>query len=389
MAVQEAGHRSLPARTLACIGSNCFPLGVFLVSRLGLFLFTYFSLILIPLGKSRASLRPYPGDLLLDGWVRADSMWYASIADKGYSATPSGGQLNTAFLPLYPLVTHVVRLIVPDTFIAGLVVSNVAFLLALIVLYKLILRHYDTDVARRSLVLLAVFPFSLYFSAMYTESLFLLTVLLAFYFGERQRWLLAALAAAAASATRLVGIFTGVALVILYLESAAFQWRKVRPNIAWLALSGAGLLAFMGYLGVRFGDPVAFYTAQSSPGWGFHDFNDAVQLIRDSLVGSALLKGDYPALDLIHLLLMLAAIVGCALAWRRPRISYAVWGILVIVASFPEYVGMGRYVAVVFPLFILGGLALRDNRWYLAVVYISTLFLALFTIMYSHAMWLS
>ncbi|MFN8485696.1 MAG: glycosyltransferase family 39 protein [Anaerolineae bacterium] len=330
-----------------------------------------------------------PDNLFLDGWLRSDSLWYASIVNKGYSAAASSGQLNTAFLPFYPLVTRIVKIIIPDTFIAGLVVSNVAFLLALMVLYRLILRHYDADVAARGVVLLAVFPFSFYFSAMYTESLFLLTVVLAFYFGERQQWLLAALAAAAAGATRVVGIFTGLALVILYFEVIAFQWRKVRPNIAWLALSGAGMLGFMAYLGTQFGDPVAFYTAQSSPGWGFHDWNEAVQVLRDSLAARSLLSGQYRAMDLIHLLLMLGAIIGCLLAWRRPRISYAVWGLIVVAASFPEYVGMGRYISVVFPLFILGGLALRDTRWFLAVVYICTLFLALFTIMYSHWMWVT
>lgn len=388
MSLQEAG-RTFTARALGWIGRVRVPLAVFAVSRLGLFLITYFGLILIPLAKNRQRWSAMPDNLFLDGWLRSDSQWYAGIVDRGYSVVANNDQINTAFLPFYPLVTRIVKIIIPDTFIAGLVVSNVAFLVALIVLYKLILRHYDADVAARSLVLLAVFPFSFYFSAMYTESLFLLTVVLAFYFGERQQWLLAALAAAAASATRMVGIFTGVALVILYFELIGFQWRKVRPNIGWLALSGAGMLGFMGYLRTAFGDPVAFYTAQSSPGWGFHDWNEAVHVVRDALAVSALLTGRYRAMDLIHLILMLGAIIGCLLAWRRPRISYAVWGLLVVVASFPEYVGMGRYVSVVFPLFILGGLALRDNRWYLAVVYICTLFLALFTIMYSHWMWVT
>ncbi len=389
MAVQDAPHQTWPQRALAWVGRYRAPLGIFAVSRLGLFLLVYFSLIFIPIARKSQSVRPFPDNLLIDGWFRSDANWYAGIVNEGYSIKTQGVEYNTAFLPFYPLVTRIFKQIIPNAYVAGFVVSNVAFLLALIVLYKLILRHYDRDVARRSLVLLAVFPFSFYFSAMYTESVFLLTVVLAFYFGERQRWLLAALAAAAASATRLVGIFTGVALVILYLETAGFQWRKVRPNIGWLALSGAGLLGFMAYLGATFGDPVSFYTAQDAPGWGFHNLEDATQLVRDTLSAPALLKGDFPAMDAIHVLLMIGALVGCILAWRRPRISYAVWGLASLVASLPVYISGGRYVAVVFPLFILGGLALRNDRLYLAVVYISTLFLALFAIMYSHWLWVS
>ena len=390
MAAQDPGRRMWPTRALAWIGNYRVPLGVFAISRLGLFLFNYFNLILIPFAKKEQALRAYPRNLLIDGWIRWDSGWYRSIVDNGYSNIPdSEGSLNTAFLPFYPLVTRIVKTVTPDTYVAGLVVSNVAFLLALIVLYKLILRHYDADVAQRSLVLLAVFPFSFYFSTMYTESLFLLTVVLAFYFGERQQWLLAALAAAAAGATRLVGLFVGPALVILYLETVGFQWRKVRPNIAWLLLSAAGLAAFAVYLGIQFGDPVMFYTSQLTTGWGFWSADDARQVIAQTLSVSALVRGSFPALDLLQLCIMVAALIGCALAWRRPRISYAVWGLLALMASFPVYVGMGRYVAVTFPLFILGGLALRDNRWYLAAVYLSTLFLALFMTMYSHWLWLT
>ena len=64
-------------------------------------------------------------------------------------------------------------------------VANVSFLLALILLYGLTTLEYTEDIARRSVVLLASFPASFVFMAPYSESLFLLSSLAAFWWARR------------------------------------------------------------------------------------------------------------------------------------------------------------------------------------------------------------
>jgi len=236
----QAARRSMAAISV--------PLGVFAMTRAGLFLLVYLSLMFLPMNQNLpGAWRAYPNNLFLDGWARWDSSWYKGIAETGYSARSlnAQGQRNTVFFPLYPLTMRLLSLIIPDAFLSGMIISNVAFLIALIVLYQLIRRRYDAGTAGRSVVLLAVYPFSFFFSAVYTESLFLLTVVCAFYFGERRRWVLAGLSAAAAGATRVVGTLTTLALVVLYLEQIGFDWRKVRPNILGLLLGLLGLGGFM------------------------------------------------------------------------------------------------------------------------------------------------
>lgn len=376
------------SRWRAWAGSLAVPVAVFTVTRAGLFLLAYLSLVLMPLDTSKP--RPFAHNLFLDGWLRWDGGWYKGIAVRGYSNIPAAsGESNVAFFPFYPLLIRALHTVIPDPYVAALLVSNVAFLLALIVLYRLARLYLDEGAARRTLVLVAVFPFAFYFSAVYSESVFLLAVVAAFYFGERRRWLWAALAAAAASATRAVGIFTVVGLVVLYLQHIDFQWRRVRPDILWLALGGAGLVAWMVYLGSAFGNPLAFAYAQDVAGWGYFGPGDMLSALRSALSVSALLDGTYRALAVIHALIGLGALALGVVAWRRIGPAYAVWSLLVVVASFSMFVGMGRYVSVVFPVFMVGALLLKDTRWYQATLYVSILLLALFTIMFSHWLFLT
>src|SRR3989338_4434316 len=81
------------------------PLMIFLVNRLGLILLVYLSLVMIPVGLPPGVWRAYPENLVLDGWFRWDSGWYARIAQHGYNNAPNAYcQRDTAFFPLYPLL---------------------------------------------------------------------------------------------------------------------------------------------------------------------------------------------------------------------------------------------------------------------------------------------
>jgi Gpi18-like mannosyltransferase len=146
-------------------------------------------------------------------------------------------------------------------------VSNLAFGIALILLFRLARETYDDNTGRWSVVLLATFPFSFYFSAVYSESLFLLTVVGAFYFGKNQRWAPAAMSAACASAARATGVIVSLGIFLLYLSQIEWNIRRIRANILWLLISPLGLIGYMGFLWYRFDDPLLFLTSRNVPGW--------------------------------------------------------------------------------------------------------------------------
>jgi hypothetical protein len=394
MVLHDRIDRSIAQPAGRWVAENAVPLGVFAATRVGLYVLVYLSLVFVPL-KDPGLWRAYPQNLFLDGWARWDAGWYRDIAEQGYTNIPKAesgqqGQRDTAFFPLYPLAIRLFTIVFGDTFLAGLIISNLAFLFALIVLFHLLSHVYGAEIARRTIILLAIYPFSLFFSAMYSESLFLLAAVLAFYLGERKQWFWAALAAAAASATRVVGIAVVLGLLVLYLEQIDWRRRRIRPAILWTLLGAAGLGGYMAFLAQRFGDPLLFVRSQQVPGWAAGlEFRSALGTIRDSLSLRAIAAGHYPAIDMIQLGIFGLALGLCALAWHRIGRAYAIWSITTLLISFLSWRSMGRLVLVIFPLFLVAALLLHQSRWYPIIVYISVLLLALFSIMYAHFYWVA
>ncbi|MGH9315476.1 MAG: mannosyltransferase family protein [Vicinamibacterales bacterium] len=181
-----------------------------------------------------------------DAFARWDSGWFYGIARNGY-AFVEGGRSNLAFFPAYPLsMRYVGRLLggdqQSDYFIAGILVSWTAFVLAMIVLYRLAqLELGDEAAAIRVTVYAAVFPFAFFLGVVYSESLFLLGSVTTFYAMRRSAWLLAGLAGALTTATRANGIFMLPALLVLL-------WPLRRDRPALLKGLGAVALASAGYL---------------------------------------------------------------------------------------------------------------------------------------------
>jgi Gpi18-like mannosyltransferase len=114
-----------------------------------------------------------------DAFARWDSGWFYGIARNGY-AFVEGGRSNLAFFPAYPLsMRYVAHLFGADQqsdyFIAGILVSWTAFVLAMIVLYRLALLELGDEIAAtRSTVYASVFPVAFFLGVVYSESLFLL-----------------------------------------------------------------------------------------------------------------------------------------------------------------------------------------------------------------------
>jgi len=167
-------------------------------------------------------------DLLLGVWFRWDTGWYIKVALQGYH--PSDG--SVAFAPLYPLLIRSVGgLLGGEYLLAALLISNVALVVGLALLYKLVSLDFSESVARRTVVYLVVFPAGFFLLAGYTESLFLCFAVLALYAARRSNWMLAGVAACLASLTRLQG--WALALPLAY---EAFRGNGGSPLRTWPAL---------------------------------------------------------------------------------------------------------------------------------------------------------
>ena len=159
----------------------------------------------------------------------------------------AGGRSNIAFAPVYPLLMRYVGRMFGrapgDLYLGGILVSWLAFVAAMVILYRLAALDLPRRRAERAVLLTAIFPFSFFFGAVYTESTFLLFTLLAFYGFRTRRWALGGIAGAIATGTRVTGIMMWPAL-------AWIAWRSAAPTKPdRLAASAALVVATLGFAG--------------------------------------------------------------------------------------------------------------------------------------------
>ena len=307
-----------------------------------------------------------------------DAVWYLGIADSGYDGT------RAAFFPLYPLLVRGVGEIGGGSpgarLLAAYAISLVAFAGALVLLHRLVSLELGRALAALALLLLAVFPASLFFGAPYAESVFLLVSVGAFYAARTGRWAWAGAAAGAAAATRSAGILLLVPLAILWWQSA----RRPR-DAAWLLLAPAGLGAYALYLELAHGDGLAFLDVQQAwyrhfagpLGGAWDGLVAAVDGARQLLSGSRehvyfrQAGGDPFRVAQINLMLfgfLVFALAAVAGVLRRLPLAYGAYIVaaLLLPLSFPvtpqPLMSLPRFLAVLFPIFMWLAIVCEERR---------------------------
>ncbi|KAB8141024.1 hypothetical protein F8S13_21120 [Chloroflexia bacterium SDU3-3] len=209
---------------------------------------------------------------LVQGWNQWDSEHYTTIAHTGYvldSRWP-----NVAFFPLYPLVIRPAALLLGGDYnLAAVLVANLAFLAALLLLYQLVAGDFGRRVAVFAVLFALLVPTSFFFGAAYSESLALLLVVAAIWAIRRELWWLAGIVGFLLALTRIPGVAIAPLLALAYLRSMGWRWRAVRWPMLAAALPPLGVAAFMAFQWWKFGTPFAFMQAQRawentlSPPW--------------------------------------------------------------------------------------------------------------------------
>jgi hypothetical protein len=304
---------------------------------------------------------------LLDMFARWDSAWYLSIIQNGYqpSADLTQSYSNMAFFPLYPYLVKSLGWLGVDLpaayyILAGLLLSNILFLAAMALLYRLTLVElkFNEATARRALGLLFVFPSAFFFSSFYTESLFLFLAVLGFTLAMRGNWLGAGLVAALGVLTRSQGAALAVGLAWLYMESRRWNWRQIRPSLGWFALAPLALLAHFHHLYVKSGRVFAMFEAMSA--WG----RISADNVNDPFRNLYAPRLDVFKIDLVIFLVFL--LCSLYLLWKWPYKAYGIAALLMCIL--PVYTGLlvsvSRYMLIIFPVFILLGEKLENRNAY-------------------------
>jgi hypothetical protein len=321
------------------------------------------------------------GDLLVAPAARWDSVWFLSIADSGY-----GGNDRAAFFPLYPLLVRVGGTLVGSPLLAAVALSMLAFVAALAVFHRLAVIEVGPEGARWAVLALALFPGALWFSAAYSESIFLLVSVGAVLAARRRRWAVAALLGALASATRSAGLLLALPLALLWWD--AYRARAARlGDVAWLAVVPLGLGAFCAYLALAGHAATAPFAAQDTwhrafawPWGGVRDgaiaaWDGVRQVLHGApppvyftkAGGDPLPVARHNVMLMVFLLLAVPALLG-ALRRLPPAHSAYALAAFALPLSYPvgpqPLMSLPRFEAVLYPLFLwLGWWLARGPAW--------------------------
>lgn len=283
----------------------------------------------------------------LNPWTTYDSVYYLGIARVGYQ------DLTAPFFPLYPLLLRLGGDTQTGMALAGIVLSNLAFAAALYFLYRLTELDFGHEAARMAVWVLALFPTTAFFSALYTESTFLLLLILSFYSARKKQWILAGIAGALASLTRNPGVLIFMALGLEYLRAQDYSWRKLEaPHLFFVSLP---LIAFIGvqvYLWKTLGTPLAAVGVQQrfyrAPTWPWEP-------IWKDMVGFF----SYLNFDLVTFVNLASIFIVLFLTvryWRALKPAYALLMLGLILMNLiyalrlpPHTTGTARYLSTAFP----------------------------------------
>jgi hypothetical protein len=307
---------------------------------------------------------------LLNLPARFDAGWYGGIALEGYSFEGRfDKQQNIAFFPAFPFLqrfagyplgafaprvprdTRLARLLW-----AGVLISFVAFGWAAVYLWRLARDTIGEAGAPAAVALLAAYPFAVFFSAPYTESLFLLGSVGAIYHFRRGELGPAAAWGLLVGLTRPNGCFLSAVLAVLLAESL---WKRsadhpLPTSQLSASMPGVGMLAYSVYVKQLTGD--FFGWARLHEAWGrsytgLAPMERAYGWLVDEGLLTVMQNVPYDTLNSVGLIFALAML------WPVTRRLGPAYGLFIVINVVPPMLAggvlsMGRVTATLFPLFL-------------------------------------
>jgi hypothetical protein len=203
-------------------------------------------------------VRDYRLPKAISSWANFHGIHYLLIARWNYS------QYEQAYFPLYPSLIHILTPFFNHNHLfAGLFISNLFFILGLLLFSKLV----NEKNQHWSILLLLSFPTSFFFSAIYTEGLFLFLILATLYCFKRKFYFWAGILGLLTALSRLIGVLLVIPLTAMTMidltQSKRPFWQKLNIKIILTLLApllGLGLYSL--FLWKTTGDPLFFFNSQ-------------------------------------------------------------------------------------------------------------------------------
>jgi len=274
-----------------------------------------------------------------------DSAHYLILSEQGYH----GGSHSCAFFPFWPaLMCLASGISFGHPVLANMMLANLLSLAAFWWFWKTVQTTYGAKTCQDALILLLACPGSLFFSFLYTESIFLLQVLVFFWYLSREEYYWPALIAFLMPLTKAIGVF-------MILPLAWHLYESKKPMKYWLLLASP-LLGYASYFGIMHaftGNAFEGFEAQKA-----YPYSPSIKNIFNLhglfsvLIDMGSLDGMMDSvLDRLFFILVLALLPA---VWRLNRTWF--WFTLaagMVPAMTSWFMSYRRYAVVCFPLFIV------------------------------------
>jgi Gpi18-like mannosyltransferase len=268
------------------------------------------------------------------------------------------GSASTVF-GLYPLLTRELARfaggVIPSPATPGLVLSWIAFALAMVMMQRVAQLDTDGERAEGAALLAAVFPFASVFGKANGDALFLLFALTAFYGVRQGQWIIGGIGGALATAMLPAGILMLPALALSGWRAAGANRKRLLIALGMSACGFAGYLIYLYYLG---GPPGGW--AASTAVWGYRLNTAPWTPIRQ------LLTAHLAPTDAMNVVIACVFLIAVPVVWWRFDGGYALYmlAMLWIPLVSGRFDGLGRTCALLFPVFVI----IAGMRWRLVLV---------------------
>ncbi len=283
-----------------------------------------------------------------------DSPHYLYLAENGYTATGDQAKL-IVFYPLYPLLIRIFRFFLQDYVTAALWVSNLSYMAAACVFYELLRLDFDKKQAASGVALMVLAPFSMFYSAIFTESIFILTTVLCLYFMRTKKPFLMGIMGFLACLSRTQGVILFVCALIPTMQDLFRHKKCNKKEIIGALIISLGFFCYLLLNRILFGNWFQYLEFQAAEPW----YNTA-QWFGKTLSYSYSMAVQYPFLaKIIYLPQLVLFYVGVFAifigVFQKIRTEYLVYlgAYLFTCYTHGWLISGSRYMCACLPLFVV------------------------------------
>jgi hypothetical protein len=336
------------------------PVGSYVLSRL---------VSAVVIGAARLQTPGVGFDWYVASW---DGAWFQRVVTEGYPAHLPVGQGNdaqatTAFLPLFPYLAHWFDVVSPFGLVRSMMVFSLALgLVAVVLWWKLMRRHFSPATADTVATVMAFFPGAYVFSMGYSEPLFLVLVAATLLALEDRHWLRAGTWCLLAGITRPNGVALMTAVAVVAVATArrehrrgplvavilapiglavfhVFQWRRTGQWNAWWNVQHRGW-----YQGLDFGRTTwkVLWRAGHDPFYTFVNLSGALAAVF-MIVGVVwLIRTTMPLAWKVYAAVVVVMALSSTVLLSTPRFAFTAVPLLAVYVERWGPVGRTRFVAI-------------------------------------------